>query len=248
MVHHHLPIVFLTLTSAFTSAQPDNAVERQAMLLLLPAGEHQADVLTRIVSTPRMEELTEKYKAAKKEDPDFFYQTERNAKKSGIRPAYDERFRMTKEEYDEMNALIEAGSEVELVSNGMETLTIIHAGDKIRFQGTGVLKFMQAISFDISNSTATLGRYELATLGFKAVKDDANFLKSSWAGFQWRYEYFNKDPETLETLADLNGLHHIHCTIVVAKISKTKKTYIHISLLEMEGGQDKRKLMLPFVF
>lgn len=230
------------------SAEKTENTPGSSILKMLPKGQHDVDVMDQVTMPARTQELMQKFQAAAQKNPEWFLEAQQKVQETGKPLPYDERIGMTEEEYEEFMGLMQNNNGMEMVKSSTETVTISHLDNRITFHGTGKLEVLDDLVIDLTSFSASIGAYNLADVDTVNVTDEHNGLRSRWKGYEWRFETSNKEMEDLKTIEDYQTLNMQICKVIVATLEKTKQTYMHVQMSEIDNGQKTIDLQVPLIF
>lgn len=196
----------------------------------------------------RTQELIAKFQNAMQKNPDWFLEAKQMVEETGQPIPYDERIGMTESEYNEFLAIMQNKNDLIMMKSGTESITINHSENQITFINDGRLEILNRLVIDLTDSSVTLGSHKLIPLKRIEVPDDNNGLKSSWSGYEWRYEESNKETEELQTMEAYSDLSMTICKVIIAQLHKTQKTYMHIQYTQFENGKEIINYQMPLIF
>lgn len=194
----------------------------------LKPGDHKVELMG-IKSTvnPREMELTSK----------ILKTAEKNA--AWIRDSMDkvtdsaiifEKFGITRAEYYEFANMDGSGKKQELVKTGDETLVIKLKKNTLTFKGTGRLKALDSLKFNLVLNEPIYNGKELEFTSKSGAEDSNNPFKSPWMGYHYSFE------ELDEIEADMQHFSSTKITFDVGKL-QSGKSVIMYSLLKVKNGK-----------
>jgi hypothetical protein len=236
-------IVLILLTASCTTpGQQEGSTalkdaDKTAIYKLLPEGIQQIDMMDHVTMPPRTQELMEKMQRAAQKNPDWFLEAKKQVEESGQPLPYDEHVGMTESEYRDFIALMQENNGLVMTKSGTEQVTIKYSGNKITFANNERLELLNRIVIDLTDFSLTFGDKKLTQMRKMVVPKDDNGLKSSWTGYEWRYEDSNKEIDQLQTTADYSDLTMTIHKVIVAQLHNTQKTYMHVQYTRIENGK-----------
>jgi hypothetical protein len=194
----------------------------------LKTGEHKAELMS-IKSTvnPRQMELTSKIMKAAQKNAIWIRDTMDKVTDSAI---IYEKFGLTRAEYYEYIAMDDSQKKQELVKTGNETLVIKRKKNTLTFKGTGRLKALDSLKFNVVLNEPIYNGKELEFSNRSGAEDDNNPFKSPWTGYHYAYE----------GLDDLDAdMEHFSSTKITFDIGKLKsgKSVIMFMLVKIKDGK-----------
>lgn len=194
----------------------------------LQPGNHKVELMS-IKSTvnPREMELTSK----------ILKTAEKNA--AWIRDSMDkvtdsalifEKFGITRAEYYEFANMDGSGKKQELVKTGDETLVIKLKKNTLTFKGTGRLKALDSLKFNLVLNEPIYNGKELEFTAKSGAEDTSNPFKSPWTGYHYSFE------ELDEIEADMEHFSSTKITFDVGKL-QSGKSVIMFSLMKIKNGK-----------
>lgn len=143
-----------------------------------------------------------------------------------------EKFGLTKAEFEEYFFAAETSEQKqELIKTGDETLVIKRKRNTLTFRGTGRLKVLDSLTFNVQLNEPIYNGKELEFGNKSGSEDDNNPFKSPWSGYHYSYE-------DLGDILDSDPQH-----LIVTKISfdigqlKNGKTILLFMLMRINNGK-----------
>jgi hypothetical protein len=196
----------------------------------LKAGEYKADLMSiKQTVTPRQVELSNKVRQAMQKNAAWVRDSLAHVTDSTI---IYEKFGLTKAEFDEYMFSGETKATPELVKTGDETLVIKRKKNNLIFEGTGRLKVLDSIKYNITLNEPLYNGKELDFSNKSGVDNSDNPFKSPWAGYHFSYEDYGDVMAT-----DANNLTATTITFDVGKIKNSGKTIIMFMLMKFVNGK-----------
>lgn len=249
---HIKRITFLILLSVFITscafAQTNTSDDKLTgniqtdLKLLLPTGTVKADIMDGIRQDPRQIELSTKLQSAVKQNYSWFVDYMKSVPQ-GERMPYHVNLGVTKEEYTE---LLDFMKNIEIVSTGVEEISIETKDDVIHFKSVNKLSFLNSLKIDLKNNIVLYGQIKLPFADKLNITSEKNALKSRWTGYSWVLEE-PKDFD-LSKLKDLENLKMKQYKLTIGKLEKTGKTYLSFKGREIENGAKTVDFEIPVIF
>jgi hypothetical protein len=216
------------------------------IVLLLPEGKYQVDIMDKVEMEPKTQLLMQKFQTAVQKNPEWFVEHQQRVKNGEPLP-YDKRLGLTKAEYEELMNLSKNPSNMRMTKSGSGTVIIKHVQGKLTFEGSGRLKVLNELTIDLQDLTANLGEIKLPEPEAVNVNTADNGLRSKWNGYSWRFEKTNKEQEEIKSIADYQDLEMQLYKVTIGQLETTGKTYIDIKGSEVEGGQRTVNFQIPLI-
>jgi hypothetical protein len=193
-------------------------------------GEHKVELMSvKQTITPRQIELSNKVRQAMAKNAAWVRDSLPTVTDSTI---IYEKFGLTKVEFDEYLLSGEKKTTPELVKTGEETLLITRKKNNLTFQGTGRLKVLDSIKFNISLKEPLYNSKELELKNKSGVDNSDNPFKSPWNGYHFSYEHYGEmmdnDPKNLTAQT---------ITFDIGQIKDSGKTILMFMLMNFENGK-----------
>lgn len=196
----------------------------------LKPGEYKADLMSiKQTVTPRQVELSNKVRQAMQKNAAWVRDSLAHVTDSSI---IYEKFGLTKAEFDEYMFSGETKSTPELVKAGDETLVIKRKKNNLIFQGTGRLKVLDSIRYNITLNEPIYNGKEIDFSNKSGVDNSDNPFKSPWEGYHFAYEDFGDGMAV-----DTKNLTATTMTFDVGKIKDSGKTIIMFMLMKFVNGK-----------
>jgi hypothetical protein len=246
-------ILFLFLVSC---GQAQNKVKtlpltgngKQDILILLPEGEYQVDIVDKVVMDTKTQIMMQKFQTAVQKNPEWFLEQQQKVKETGQQLPYDEKLGLTKEEYKDFLNLSKNPNSMQMTKSSSETISIKYDKGKVTLKGTGKLSVLDNLTINLQDLTARIENINLSKAEAVNINTADNGLRSKWKGFTWRYENSNKQPEELKTIADYQDLQMKLYKVTIGQLETTGKTYIDFKGSEIDNGQKTVSFQIPIIF
>lgn len=196
---------------------------------LLPEGSMKFEVMDKVRQSPRQIELTQKFQEAIRENYDWFLEYSSNIEPGKPMP-YHENLGLTKEEYSELQGLMD---EIELVSSRVIQYNISYSDDKINLIPNDTTD-NKAVLIDLSKNTVEFDNQLLIFKDTVRITDPKNGFRSEWIGYQWIYE--NPKDMDMSALKDIQSLEVEQYKFTVGFLKRTGRAYVQIKGREMANG------------
>jgi len=153
----------------------------------LKEGEHKVELMgVKSTVNPRMMELTSKIMKAAEKNAAWIKDSMATATDSTV---MFQKFGLTKTEYYEYLALNNTDTKKqEWVKTGDEKLVIKRKKNTLTFQGTGQLKVLDSLKFNILLNEPIYGGKEIEFAHKSESADNSNPFNSPWTGYHYSYE------------------------------------------------------------
>ncbi|OJJ20333.1 hypothetical protein BKI52_17880 [marine bacterium AO1-C] len=197
---------------------------------LLPQGKFQADVMNGVKQSDKLKEVTAKFQKGIQEN--YLWYIDYIKKHEGKTPIpYHPNFGISKAEYASLETLL---NEVEIVSTGKISLTIIKQKGVINFKASGKFEVLEYIKVLPESNQIVIGDYKLSFRDTINVKTNNNGLKSKWQGYRW--EYSLPADLNLDMLKDLTNLSYKYYKCSIGRLERNGKTFFKIRGQEINDG------------
>lgn len=223
-------VLALSLLLSFPQARAAQGQTPTVQALLRP-GQHRAELLD-MGPSPRLQELTDKVKAAAQADPTWFQQHAAMATPGDPIP-YHQKLGVTRAEYDELLHLLTTAQ----MRPSDTVIVVIESTDKGFRLGTGTgIPSLRGLEIDTVANTVRAGVGLLAS-GDPILPTKDQQATGEWGGPRW----------TLETLngASPTGT---HASFAVGRHTASGRTIIYYDVTKADAGQvilrETRFLML----
>ena len=199
--------------------------------------EHKVELMgVKANVNPRMMELTAKMLKAAEKNAAWIRDSMATATDSTV---MFEKFGLTKAEYYEYIALNNTpAANQEWVKTGDEKLVIKQKKNTLTFQGTGQLKVLDSLKFNILLNEPIYGGKEIEFAHKSGSADSSNPFNSPWTGYHYSYE----NVEDIGT-----GVSDMSATTISFDIGQLKsngKIILLFMLYQVELGKLTRKATL----
>ena len=235
-------ILIVTLLSACSQERIfdlSNNIEED-IKILLPEGSISFDVMNQIYQSPRQIELTQKFQNAIKENYEWFIERSSKAELGKPMP-YHENLGLTKEEYFELQGLME---DIELISSGTVEYEVSHSKKEIRLIPVDIVN-NETISINLEKNVVEFDGQLLAFRDTIRVNSPNNGFKSEWVGYQWVYT--NPKDIGMADLKNLQTLEIQQYKFTVGFLKRTGKVHLQIKGREISNGYKTIDYELPLV-
>jgi hypothetical protein len=145
---------------------------------------------------------------------------------------YNEKFGITKEEYDKIKNA--DGSSYKLNKVKSEKLAIERVNACISFEGNDSFRVLNYLFFCGSSKTVIFGKDTISFAGELTAPSSTPFGK--WHGYRWHYEKSNQSSE-----ADIK-IHELSSKIIEVDIGRTipgNRIFLRIEYQQVESGEKK---------
>lgn len=222
-----LAAVFCFIGKGYCQAEEGGAFGEDIKQWLKPGG-HKVELMS-IKSTvdPRQMELTSKIMKAAQKNATWIRDSMDKVTDSAIIYA---KFGLTRAEYYEYINMDDTQKKQELVKTGDETLVIKRKKNTLTFKGTGRLKALDSLKFNVVLNEPIYNGKELEFSAKSGAEDDKNPFKSPWTGYHYTYEALD------EIEADMEHFSSTKITFDVGRLT-SGKSVIMFSLLKVKDGK-----------
>jgi hypothetical protein len=145
---------------------------------------------------------------------------------------YNEKFGITKEEYDKIKNSDASSYKLHKVKS--EQLLVVRTGSCISFEGNDSFPVLNSLLFCGSTKTVVFAGDTVSLAGELTASSATPFGK--WHGYRWHYEKSNQKSE-----GDIN-IHQLSAKIIEIDIGNTipgNRNFLRIEYQEMEAGEKK---------
>lgn len=210
--------------------------------ILLPTGKVHADIMDGVSQTPRQLELTKKFQTSIKQNYEWFVDYMKSIPKGQQMP-YHVNLGLTKREYDELQVLMD---NIEVVSTGVEDISIQIKNDIVHFKSQHKLSALDSLTIDLKRNIVSFGQLKMLIADTLNVTSEKNGLKSKWTGYSWAFE----EPQNLDVnqLKDVSSLKIKQYKLTIGRLAKNGKTYMSLKGREIDGGAKIVDFELPILF
>lgn len=203
----------------------------------LKEGEHKVELMgVKATINPRMTELTSKMLKAAEKNAAWIKDSMATATDSVV---MFEKFGLTKAEYYEYLALNNTdASKQEWVKTGDEKLVIKQKKNTLTFHGTGQLKVLDSLKFNILLNEPIYGGKEIEFVHKSESADKTNPFNSPWTGYHYSYE----NVEDIGTsVADMSAT---TISFDIGQLKSNGKVILLFMLYQVESGRLTNKATL----
>jgi hypothetical protein len=196
----------------------------------LKEGEHTVALMS-IKNTidPRAMALTSKMLKAAEKNAAWIKDSMATATDSAV---MFEKFGLTKAEYYEYISLNEPDTKKsELIKTGDEKLVIKRKKNTLTFRGTGRLKVLDSIKFNIVLNEPIYNGKELEFSNKSGAADSNNPFNSPWTGYHYSYEYV----EDLGT--DVSDMSATTISFDIGQLQSNGKIILMFMLYQVQNGK-----------
>lgn len=194
----------------------------------LKVGEHKVELMSiRSTVDPRQMALTSKIMKAAQKNAAWIRDTMDKVTDSAI---IYEKFGLTRAEYYEYISMDETQKKQELVKTGDETLVIKRKKNTLTFKGTGRLKALDSLKFNVVLNEPIYNGKELEFSNKSGAEDDKNPFNSPWTGYHYNYEALD-DIE-----ADMEHFSSTKISFDVGRL-QSGKSVIMFMLMRVKDGK-----------
>ena len=197
--------------------------------LWLKPGEHKVELMS-IKSTvnPRLLELTSKILKAGQKNATWIRDSMATTTDSAV---IFEKFGLTRAEYEEYLILNVPNKKQELVKAGDETLVIKYKKNTLTFRGSGRLKMLDSLKFNIVLNEPIYNGKELEFTNKSGAADTSNPFNSPWTGYHYSYE-------TVEDLGtDVADMSATTISFDIGQLQSNGKIVLMFMLYKVENGK-----------
>jgi hypothetical protein len=196
----------------------------------LKEGEHTVALMS-IKNTvdPRAMALTSKMLKAAEKNAIWIRDSMATATDSAV---MFEKFGLTKAEYYEYISLNDPDTKKsELVKTGDEKLVIKRKKNTLTFRGTGRLKVLDSLKFNVVLNEPIYNGKELEFSNKSGAADSNNPFNSAWTGYHYSYEYV----EDLGT--DVSDMSATTISFDIGQLQSNGKIILMFMLYQVENGK-----------
>ncbi|HEY8893384.1 MAG TPA: hypothetical protein VIM79_01170 [Niastella sp.] len=198
----------------------------------LKPGEHQVELMSiKSTITPRDMALSNKVRKAMEKNAAWVRDSLATVTDSTI---IYEKFGLTKAEFDEYLLASETKSTPELVKTGDETLVIKRKKNTLTFKGTGRLKVLDSLKFNVVLKEPIYNGKELDFNNKSGGEDNNNPFKSPWTGYHYSFVDLGEMTSAQPDPATMSAT---NITFDIGKIQSSGKTVIMFMLFKTVNGK-----------
>lgn len=196
----------------------------------LKEGEHAVALMSiKTTVDPRAMELTSKMLKAAGKNTAWIKDSMATATDSTV---IFEKFGLTKAEYYEYIALNDPDNKkTELVKTGDEKLVIKRKKNTLTFRGTGRLKVLDSLKFNMVLNEPIFKGKELEFANKSGAADNNNPFNSPWTGYHYSYEYV----EDFGT--DVSDMSATTISFDIGQLQSNGKIILMFMLYQVENGK-----------
>lgn len=227
-----ITILFLAAMACFTGkayCQAEAGLEfGEDIKQWLKVGVHKVELMSiRSTADSRQMALTTKIMKAAQKNAAWIRDSMDKVTDSAI---IYEKFGLTRAEYYEYIGMDENQKKQELVKTGDETLVIKRKRNTLTFKGTGRLKALDSLRFNMVLNEPIYNGKELEFVNRSGAEDDQNPFKSPWSGYHYNYEALD-DIE-----ADMEHFSSTKISFDVGRLA-SGKSIIMFMLMRVKDGK-----------
>ncbi|OQP66659.1 hypothetical protein [Niastella populi] len=218
---------FCSIGKGFCQAGEGQAFGEDIKEWLKP-GEHKVELMgIKSTTNPREMELTSKIMKAAQKNAAWIRDSMEKVSDSAI---IYEKFGLTRAEYYEYINMDDTQKKQELVKTGDEKLVIKRKKNTLTFKGTGRLKALDSLKFNVVLNEPIYNGKELEFSNRSGAEDDKNPFKSPWTGYHYTYEALDDIEADME---------HYSATTITFDIGRLKsgKSVIMFMLMKVKDGK-----------
>lgn len=214
---------------------------------LFPSDTVEVEIMDQVVMSPRRQELMAKYTAAIEKDPVWFLENQNPNDETGKTTEYDPRIGLTKTELEELQGMFDNMEDMKAVSSGTERVVVLRSDGVLRFRSQGRLEFLNSVTIDGRNNTASIAGYQLTALDTVCVNSADHVFKSSWRGYSW--EFCNPRNVVAPTTVDeLSKFSMTLYKVTVGLLEKSGRTILQVKGSEIHEGLNTVRYEFPLFF
>lgn len=209
----------------------------------LKPDKHMADIMS-IKSTvsARQMELSAKVMRAMQKNSAWFRDSAASVTDSTV---FYEKVGLTKEEFEEYTVISDPKSrQPELIKTGEETLVIKKKKNSLTFKGTGQLKALDSLKFNIPLNVALYNGKQLTFSQKSGSEDSNNPFKSPWVGYHYSFE---EEGDFLNSAPDGSDMTATKISFDIGKI-KDGKIILMFMAMRIENGKPVQKVTTICLF
>lgn len=194
----------------------------------LKPGAHKVELMgIKSTADPRQMQLTTKIMKAAEKNAAWIRDSMDKVTDSAI---IYEKFGLTRAEYYEYINMDDTQNRQEMVKTGDETLVIKRKKNTLTFKGTGRLKALDSLKFNVVLNEPIYNGIEIEFSNKSGAEDDKNPFKSPWTGYHYSYEALD-DIE-----ADMQHFSSTKITFDIGRL-KSGKSVIMFMLMRVKDGK-----------
>ena len=225
--------------------QPTSIAVAANVQQMLPVGPKKLSVMG-ISMSPRMLELTEKFKEGIRKDPNWIIEQTKRATPGPV--AYDKRSGMTAAEWAEYQAGMNPGT-LRVAPQFTGEVRLVRDKNTLHFLATDKLAMLNDLWFDLAKNEVHLAGYVLPFVQETTVGEAANAYGSSWKAYTWEMhepqvaDFDNLDLEKIRALKKLTVFN-----VQLGKLDKTGQVFMKLKGQSIVEGVSKYSFDTPFFF
>jgi hypothetical protein len=194
----------------------------------LKEGTHKVELMSiKSTADPRQMALTSKIMKAAEKNAAWIRDSMDKVTDSAI---IYEKFGLTRAEYYEYINMDEGQKKQELVKTGDETLVIKRKKNTLTFKGTGRLKALDSLKFNVVLNEPIYNGKELEFSNKSGAEDDKNPFNSPWTGYHYNFE------ELDDIEADMQHFSSTKISFDVGRL-QSGKSVIMFMLMRVKDGK-----------
>lgn len=215
------------------------------MQQMLPVGHKKLSAMG-VSMSPRMLELTEKFKEGIRKDPNWIIEQTKRPKPGPV--AYDKRSGMTETEWAEYEKGMEPGA-LRMVPQFTGEVTVVRDKNTLRFVATDKLAMLNDLWFDLTKNEVHMAGYVLPFVTEITVGEANNAYGSSWKAYSWEMhdpqiaDFGNLDLKKIRALKRLTVFN-----VQLGKLDKTGQVFMKVKGQSIVEGVTKYSFDTPFFF
>jgi hypothetical protein len=227
-----IALLLVSLASFFTHAYSQSAPGQDFgtdIRSWLKEGEHTVELMSIKTSVnPRMTELTSKILQAGQKNAAWIRDSMATTTDSAVIFA---KFGLTKAEYEEYIALNNVQPKQELVKTGDEKLVIKQKKNTLTFKGTGRLKVLDSLKFNVVLNEPIYNGKELEFSNKSGAAGSSNPFNSAWTGYHYSYEYVD------DLGTDVSDMSATTISFDIGQLQSNGKIILMFMLYKVENGK-----------
>jgi hypothetical protein len=228
-----MKFIALTLLCVVSFTLGAYSQSEEDIQLWLKPGKHVADLMS-IKSTvsSRQMELSGKVMRAMEKNAAWFRDSAASVTDSTI---FFEKVGLTKDEFEEYTIVSDPKSrQHELIKTGEETVVIKRKKNSLTFKGTGRLKALDSLKFNIALNVAIYNGKQLTFSQKSGSEDNNNPFKSPWVGYHYSFE---DEGDFLNSAPDGSDMTATKISFDIGQIKNTGKTVLMFMAMRIENGR-----------
>jgi hypothetical protein len=206
----------------------------------LKEGSHAVELMSiKTSANPRLMELTTKILKAGEKNAAWIRDSMAIVTDSAV---IFEKFGLTKAEYEEYIVLNNVGQKQELVKTGDEKLVVKRKKNTLTFQGTGRLKVLDSLKFNIVLNEPIYNGKELEFSNKSGAADASNPFNSAWTGYHYSYEFVD------DLGTDVSDMSATTISFDIGQLQSNGKVVLMFMLYKVENGKPVNNATLICLF